>query len=117
MHILTLFPQLLTFSLVAPLLLRMAVGAYGLMGGWQRYKKPYKWASVLYAITSVLLIIGLYTQAAAIVGLILLIWDYLMDKKIAPVTREQKMLRKLIAIVLISLILTGPGFFAMDLPL
>jgi len=117
MHILTLFPSLLTYGLIAPFLLRLAVAFFGLSAGKARYRKPYKWTAVLYAIVSIFLIIGLYTQAMAIYGLLLLAWDYFADKKTAPLSAEQKMFRWLIAIVLVSLLFTGPGFFAMDLPL
>lgn len=116
-HILSLFPQLLSFSLIAPFLLRLVIGIYGLVAGWSRYHKTYKWTSVLYFVISTFLILGLYTQGAALAGFILVIFDYFVDAKTIPMTMEQKMFRKLCAIILLSLIFTGPGFFAIDLPL
>ena len=116
-RMLSLLPQLFTYQLLAPFFLRLAIGVFGLVAAKQRYKKPYKWMAVLYALTSIFLIIGLYTQTAAFAGFILLILDYFLDRKSASLSWEQIMLRKLMAIVLISLLFTGPGFFAIDLPL
>jgi uncharacterized membrane protein YphA (DoxX/SURF4 family) len=117
MHPLSLLPQLLTFQLIAPFLLRVAAAVVGLAVAGARYKKPYKWAAVFYAAVSVLLLIGLYTQVAALVGIVLVCFDWWADKKIAPLSAEQKTLRIIIIVILVSLLFTGPGFWAMDLPL
>lgn len=117
MHVLTTFPRLLDFVLIAPFLLRVSVGILRFFAGKIRHKKEYRWLSPLYIISSTFIIIGLYTQISSIVAIILIIFDYYTEKKISPLSKEQKALTILTIIVLISLIFTGPGFLAFDLPL
>ncbi len=117
MHPLSTFPSLLTFGLFAPLLLRLCVGSLILLFGFERYKTSYKWASIFYAVSGVLLVLGLYTQLAAILGLIILRFDMWVEKKKSPVSRQYLLFDITLSIILISLIFTGPGFFAFDLPL
>ncbi|MBI4155647.1 MAG: hypothetical protein HY507_00255 [Candidatus Zambryskibacteria bacterium] len=117
MYPLTIFPALLTFGLIAPLLLRLSVGILRLFAGYARYHKKFRWLSIFYAISSLLLIIGLYTQIAAIVAILLIIFDYYTEKKSGKISREQNLLTILMLIILISLLFTGPGFLAFDLPL
>ena len=117
MHILSIFPTLLSFGLVAPALLRLTVGICVLLAGWERFKKPYKWASVAYGVVGVLIILGLYTQPTALVGIILVGFNMWAEKKISPLSGEQKLLHIFTVVVLLSLIFTGPGFLALDMPL
>lgn len=117
MHPLAIFPELLTFGLVAPFLLRIAVGLIILQLGKERYSKQYKSSSFIYVITGLLLIGGLYTQIAVILALIILKFDFYMDKKISPVSREKFILQVILNVIVISLLFTGPGFLAFDLPL
>ena len=117
MHPLSFFPQLLTFGLVAPTLLRLFVGGFLIFKGKERYSKPYKWTSVVYIISGLLVFVGLYTQIASLIGFFCLGFDDWADKKIAPLTVDAILLHTICAIILISLLFTGPGFLAMDLPL
>ena len=117
MHPLSTFPFLLNFQLVAPLILRLAVGLFVLFSGWQRLKKNHKWLSVVYAISGILLLVGFYTQIASVIALLLNGFDFHIDQKEIPRTTEQKIIHALSSIILISLLLTGPGFWALDLPL
>lgn len=117
MHPLTLFPDLLTFGLIAPFLLRIAAGLFVGYVGLERYKKPYKWLWVIHAICAILLVVGLYTQIAAILSIAVLKFNYIVDKKVSKPTKEHLMLYVIVEIILLSLLFTGPGFFAFDLPL
>ena len=117
MHPLTTFPELLTFGLIAPLLLRLAVGILRLFAGLERYKKEYRYLSILYVISSVMLIVGLYTQIACVIALLLVAFDYYTEKKAKTLSREKIALTILMKVILISLLFTGPGFLAFDLPL
>ena len=117
MHPLAVFPQLLTFSLIAPLLLRLAVGIFILYLGLERYKKPYGWSATLYIASAILLVLGFYTQIAVITSLLVLKFDFYTDKKSNPVSREKYILQVVLNVILISLLFTGPGFLAFDLPL
>lgn len=117
MHPLMTFPTLLDFGLIGPLLLRLSVSIFILFIGWQRYKKSLSWTAIFYAIAGALLFIGLYTQIAAIIGIIIVKFDFWMNRKIAKQTAEQIMLYVIVEIILLSLLVTGPGFWAFDLPL
>ncbi len=117
MHPLAIFPSLLTFSIIAPFLLRLAIGILLLLAGMDRYKKEYNWASFFYFASGLLLIVGLYTQIAVLVAIACVKFGYFMEKKSGPVSREKMTLSMLMVIILISLLLTGPGFLAFDLPL
>ena len=117
MHPLSIFPSLLTFGLIAPLLLRLAVGVLRLFAGLERYRKDYQWLSIFYIVSSVLIIIGLYTQIAALVSLACIAFDYYLEKKADKLSREKVALTIVMSVILISLLFTGPGFLAFDLPL
>jgi len=117
MHPLSIFPQLLTFGLIAPLLLRLGVGLFLIYLGRERYKKVYNWSSVIYILSGILLILGLYTQITSIVSILVISFDYFTDKGSASFSFEKKILFMIMKIILLSLLFTGPGFLAFDLPL
>ena len=117
MHVLSVFPELLTYSLLAPFILRITVGVLGLFAGKDCYKKEYSWMGILYIIASLMIIVGLYTQIVVLVGLLFVSFDYYVEKKKGLISRERLALSILIKIVLISLLVTGPGFLAFDYPL
>ena len=121
MHTLTTFPSLLTFELLSPLLLRLVAGFYIIYLGSKRYNKSYKWASIFYVISGSLILVGLYAQVASMVAIASLKFDFYFDywknRKSMPVVADQYIMYSLAAVILLSLIFTGPGLFAFDLPL
>lgn len=121
MHPLSIFPQLFTFEIFAPLLLRLVVGIFLVWLGMSRYKKDYKWSTVFYYISGSLVFLGLYTQPASILAIVVLKFDFYMDywnnRKSTPVQAEKYFLYFMAGIILLSLLFTGPGAFAFDLPL
>ena len=117
MHVLTTFPRLLDYAILAPLLLRLAVGILRLGAGTVRFKKEYKWLAVLYVVSSLFIIVGLYTQIAALVAILLVAFDFYMEKKAGTLSPEKIALTILMVVILISLLFTGPGAFAFDWPL
>lgn len=109
---LSIFPSLLAYHLLAPALLRLVAG--GLLG-WHGYQstralEPKRrlagWTELALA---VLLVIGLWTQPAALLMAILIL--------IRPDRQISWQARALMLAILASLALTGPGLFAFDLPL
>lgn len=116
MHPLTTFPILLAFGLIGPLLLRLSVAVFLCSIGWDRYHKSYRFLFIGFAVAGVLLALGLYTQLASILAIILMLIDSILDRK-ESTSKEKRMLYSLMTAVLISLIFTGPGFYALDLPL
>ena len=117
MHPLMTFPWLLNFGFFAPTLLRLSAAAFIFYIGWQRYKKPFSWTTVFYMLAAASLLLGLYSQIGAILGILVVKFDFWMNRKISKQTPEQILLYALAEIILISLLLTGPGFWAFDLPL
>ncbi|MFA5001286.1 MAG: DoxX family membrane protein [Candidatus Paceibacterota bacterium] len=127
---LSLFPALLDFGSIAPLLLRLALGGTFLSYGLRELIRPQTpapnsslsprlirligaWESLLGA----LLVVGLFTQIVALlIGLELL--GYLVirfkDKAKMPISADYLFVMLAIAI---SLMLLGSGLFAFDLPL
>jgi len=112
---LSIFPDLLTFGLLSPLILRIAISIIGIKYGFLRFKKPMKWFSILYIVTSIFIFIGLYTQIAVLIGIALAKIDFYINKNNAE--KPNIYIYSLIIMVLLSLLFTGPGFLAFDLPL
>jgi len=117
MHTLSIFPDLLNFGIFAPLLLRVAVGLFFFYIGLKVTKSTYGWASIFYFIAGILLLIGLYTQLVSIVGIILISFDFFINQNSPAFSVEKRILYVMVKIILISLLVTGPGFLAFDLPL
>lgn len=118
MHPLSIFPKILFLGpMITPLLLRVAIGLFLMHLGNNRHKKDYGWTTFVYVLTGVLLVLGLYTQIAVLVGLIILGFDYFVDKKTTSLSDEKNILYMLVGIILFSLLFSGPGFLAFDLPI
>lgn len=121
--LLNIFPDLLTFSLIAPLLIRLAVGGYFLIHGWallswratppSRYTQdvPQRyWLSLLSIAGAVLVLVGAWTQLGALV-LSILSLIYLYGDN------ERRVRYILLLAMALSLLFSGAGFLAFDLPL
>ena len=117
MHPLAVFPRLLDFGFIAPLILRLVVAIFILSLARERYKKPNVWFTILATIFGILLVVGLYTQITAVVAIILIKFDFWNLKKVGGMSRDKIMLYTTMSIILLSLLVTGPGFLAFDLPL
>jgi len=116
MH-LSIFPDLLTYGLVAPLLLRLGVGGLILFFGWQRYKKSKTILAIIYWLVGALLVVGLYTQVIALLGFVINKIEVYPKWKHRTLTAEGFAPYALAGLIFLSLLFTGPGFFAFDLPL
>ncbi len=135
-YMLSIFPALLTYKLIAPLILRLTLGSIFVNFGWTKLGrqkagkivffekinlKPgifYVWLiAIVEIIAGLLLIAGLFTQIAALVsGIILLIAIFLKRKQ--PLSFESSLCLLIVCLVIaLSLMFTGPGFLAFDLPL
>ncbi len=121
MHTLTLFPQLLSFGFFAPLFLRVVASLYLLYLGKMRLSKQYRWSSTLYFLSGVSILLGLYTQVAVILAVSMFKFDFYFDhwvnRKTTPVKPEMFFTYFMAVLIMLSLIFTGPGAFAFDLPL
>lgn len=122
MHPLSLFPSLLTYQQAAPLIIRIILAAVLIHWAYRELKNPVatihaKGLCLIEGVVGILLFIGLYTQGAALVAAI-----DLLVRLINRITKKAFLTDGvnyyLILLVLaVSLMLTGAGFYAFDLPL
>ena len=121
---LSLFPSLLTYEQFSPFILRLVLGitlAYfgylKLMSKGKSSGSNSKTYGAVEAITATFLIIGLFTQLAALINAVIL------AIKIIFKARDKKLLTDginyylLLLVIAVSLIFTGAGWFSFDLPL
>jgi len=133
---LNVFPDLLSFSLFGPFILRLALGVFFLHSGYGQtlgnralVKNKYEklglkpgeaWATLaglMNMALALLLIFGAFTQVAALLSLIIclfLLTLRLKDKNLVS-TRTEFLL--LLTAISLSLLLQGAGALALDLPL
>ncbi|KKT21108.1 MAG: hypothetical protein UW04_C0011G0017 [Parcubacteria group bacterium GW2011_GWB1_43_8] len=114
----SLFPELFNFSFLAPFVLRIALGVplikHGFGKAIAKEKTPQRILGGIVFLSGIFLVIGLFTQAAAIaVSLIIIVSSIIVGGK-HPRSWTERLIKLAIAV---SLILTGPGMFAFDLPL
>ena len=120
---LSIFPFLLSYQELSPLLIRIVLGLTLAYFGYRKIKGRGQSSgsnSVLYGaveiLISIFLVIGLYTQLAALINAIILI-------KLAFKARNKQLLTDgvnyyiLLLVMAISLMVTGAGWWAFDLPL
>ncbi|NBD74026.1 hypothetical protein GVX82_03215 [Patescibacteria group bacterium] len=134
---LSLFPELLAFDLVGVSLLRITVGFLFLSFGWKLMgarpappaegtdqeeggstttPTPPRTLGVLDILIGVLLTVGLYTQGAAIAGVVLALAHASFARTHQALLRDP-LLWHLIALICLALLVLGPGLLAFDLPL
>lgn len=121
---LTPFPGLLTLGFLAPTILRLAVALGIGFTSWAHYarrneiKSVWLWPAIIgEAAVAASLVFGIFTQVAALVALVLCIGFAVYAKQCAravPLCRGEYIL---LAVISLSLMLTGAGAFAKDLPL
>ena len=109
-------PELFFLSPIATTLIRITVATVFALAAWKHFadnETREKAVSVLEGIVATALAVGFYTQIAAIVGtLVACAWLY------APTLRPlPKSTVLLILVMCITLVVTGAGAFAFDLPL
>ncbi len=118
---LSLFPYLLIYQGFAPLLLRLTLGAIFIFWAYGKLKKRTDIKEILQglvkAIIGILLVIGLYTQLAALVSVIFLAICLLQKIQKRVFLSDGVNYYLILFIISITLLLTGPGFIAFDLPL
>ncbi|MEN9649097.1 MAG: hypothetical protein RL094_64 [Candidatus Parcubacteria bacterium] len=127
--------MLLDYVLFAPLLLRVVLGLFIINFGWNKLTKErehkmnffasigLKPASVyltllgiLQIVVGICLILGLATQIAAIITAIIMLVSYIIKKREPTLMFSPSSIYILLFFISLSLILTGAGIPAVDLP-
>lgn len=131
-----IFPELFAFSLIAPLILRVVLGFIFLnlgslkLGrekkGWINSLnalniKPAEYFAILLGVIEILggllLIVGAYTQITAIILGIIALSELFIEYEEESILKRDFVFYLLLATICISLILTGAGLFAIDIPI
>ena len=130
------FPDLLTYSMLAPFILRVIIGLIFVDLGILKFKSERKrWRDMfnvfhirpanlfvsLYGLIQIvggaLLIIGLWTQVAALIAFIVSMLAYYLKGRYPNFIENYKFFFFLLALIAVSLLFLGAGFLAFDLPL
>jgi uncharacterized membrane protein YphA (DoxX/SURF4 family) len=136
---LNIFPDLLFLQLLAPFMLRVALGAMFVWIGysylfkdrevvfaqlenkWPKFARPCLiFGGIFEIITGGFLLAGLFTQVTAIAGTLIAIdalFVKFLYKDLDKVAKYSKMFYILVLVVSLSLLFSGAGAFAVDLPL
>ncbi len=116
---LSVFPELFNYSEVAPVILRVALFAVLISLAYPAIKAPDIRKKVIagaQALGAILILVGFLTQPAAILVVVSLVTDAMVAKN-DKVEIDKKWAKILVAAIAISLLFSGPGLFAIDLPL
>lgn len=130
------FPDLLTYSLLAPFILRVVVGFIFINLGVLAFKsekerwliscstlripKPevaVKIFGAIEVISGIMLIIGFYTQVAALILAFLTFAEAYVEYKDPAILKRNFVFYIMLLAIVLSLLLSGAGAFAIDLPL
>ena len=132
---LSLFPQLLFLAPLGTTLVRIAAGICVLYIGYRVVTEkdlyaqehfpivghPAAWmlwiAAVITLVTGALITIGLYTQGAAILGALIGIKIAIFNRRYAALMPISASAALLLTAICLSLLISGAGAFAFDLPL
>lgn len=136
LHTYNLFPTLLSFSLLAPFILRVVLGLIFLNLGWLKLtKEKYGWIVFLRSarvpapifITSIfawleiigglLLLAGAFTQLVALIFTLITLVQLILEYREDSLLRRNFVFYLLLFIVSLSLIFSGAGAYAIDFPL
>ena len=129
------FPELLSYSLIAPLAIRLALGLIFINLGYLKLgKEKALWTkffettplpggltvqlfALIQIVGGVMLIAGLYTQIAALVFAVIVLLELFVEIREPALLQRGFVFYLLLFVTSLSLLLTGAGLFAIDLPL
>ena len=131
------FPDLLVLGLLAPFVLRLALGGFFLYSAWQHatHERREQIASQLRVawgavgtyfiwylafaefVVAIMLFAGFLTQIAALFGIVIAVKLYLFRGRYPMIASQKGPHYLLVVAICISLLLSGAGAIAFDLPL
>jgi putative oxidoreductase len=130
------FPELLSFSLLAPFFLRIVLGMVFLNLGYLKFRaEKQTWASFFdltalkpamfwvsfFALVEILgglmLIVGFYTQIVALAFAVITLVELYVENREPVLLNRNFVFYLLLFVISLSLLFSGAGAFAVDLPL
>jgi len=133
---LSLFPNLLTYEMFAPFLLRVVLGFVFITLGYLKLKKEKtRWNLLFEALRlkpahlltkifgyieivgGIALIVGFSTQLVAIIFAGINLFELYVESRESALLKRDLAFYLLLTTIAVSLIFTGAGFFAFDIPL
>ncbi len=136
MQTFNLFPELFSFSLIAPVILRIVLGLIFLnLGSLKLGKERPGWIAslnliglrpagfftvllgIVEIIGSLLLIAGAYTQASALILGVIALAELFIEYREESILKRDFVFYLLLATICASLLLTGAGLWAVDMPI
>ena len=117
---LSLFPSLLTYEQLAPFLLRLTLGVVLIHWSYGRLKNKntaVRSFAVLEGIVGILLVLGLYTQLAALIAALVFFVQLIKKAKTKSLFTDGVNYYFILLMISLSLLLLGAGAFSFDLPL
>lgn len=119
---LSAFPYLLSYERLAPLLIRVALGAVFMFSAYKTFTDKTasanrKIVGIIEGVSGILMVIGLWTQIAALVAAV-----DLLIRLVSKITKRAFLTDGinyylLLLVMALCLLVTGAGFLAFDLPL
>jgi uncharacterized membrane protein YphA (DoxX/SURF4 family) len=130
------FPDLLIYSLLAPFILRVVAGLVFIDLGFLAFKnEKERWLSSISALRvpnpklalkifggveiagGIMFILGFYTQIAALILAFLVFAEVYVEYKDPLILKRNFVFYIMLFVIVLSLLLSGAGAFAIDLPL
>ena len=130
------FPDLLAYAILAPFMLRMVLGLAFLYAGYRNLTRERQEAAsrfrvdwgplgtffiwklgIAQLLVGLALIAGFLTQIAAIVGAVIGVYLFLFKSRYPMIAPRSKLYYVFVVVTSLSLLLTGAGAIAFDLPL
>jgi len=117
-----MIPSLLTYQQAGPMIIRLVLGFTLFYFGWKKIKGTGDSSgsnSPVYGgiemFISIFLIVGLFTQIAALLNVIILLIKLGFKAKQGKLLNDGINYYILLLVMALSLMFTGPGFFAFDI--
>lgn len=136
MQTFNIFPELFSYSLIAPVILRVVLGLIFLnLGALKLGKEKNGWKisftalgihpagfftgllGIVEIVGGLLLIVGAYTQITALVLGVIALCELLIEYKEDSILKRDMVFYLLLTAICASLLLTGAGLFAVDIPM
>lgn len=130
------FPDLLTYSLLAPFILRLVAGLVFVDLGILLFKsEKERWLAslsvlripnpkiaikilgMIEVVGGIMLILGLYTQIASLILALFVFTETYIEYKQPEILKRNFVFYIMLLTIVLSLLLSGAGAFAIDLPL